>query len=67
MDDENNRPESRVSRSFIFSIIFVAAIVALIAYLIFSNMNSATEITRAQLVNYLATGKVNDVQLRRQV
>ena len=63
MDDENNRPESRVSRSFIFSIIFVAAIVALIAYLIFSNMNSATEITRAQLVNYLATGKVNDVQL----
>ena len=63
MDEENNRPESRVSRSFIFSIIFVGAIVALIAYLIFSNMNSAAEITRAQLVNYLATGKVNDVQL----
>ena len=63
MDEENNRPESRVSRSFIFSIIFVAGILALIAYLIFSNMNSATEITRAQLVNYLATGKVNDVQL----
>ena len=63
MDEENNRPESRVSRSFIFSIIFVGAILALIAYLIFSNMNTATEITRAQLVNYLATGKVNDVQL----
>ena len=63
MDEENNRPQGRISRSFIFSILFVAAILGLIAYFIFSNMSVATEISRAELVNYLATGKVNDIQL----
>ena len=63
MDEENNRPESRVSRSFIFSIIFVGAILALIAYLIFSNMNGAKSIEYETFVQYLYTGKVNDVQL----
>lgn len=63
MDEENNRPQGRISRSFIFSILFVAAILGLIAYFIFSNMSAATEISRAELVNYLATGKVNDIQL----
>ncbi len=63
MDEENNRPESRVSRSFIFSILFVGAILALIAYLIFSNMNGAKEIDPYLFVEYLSAGKVNDVQL----
>ena len=63
MDEENNRPESRVSRSFIFSILFVGAILALIAYLIFSNMNGAKTIEYETFVQYLYTGKVNDVQL----
>ena len=63
MDEENNRPESRVSRSFVFSILFVGAILALIAYLIFSNMNGAKTIEYETFVQYLYTGKVNDVQL----
>ena len=63
MDDENNRPESRVSRSFIFSIFLVGAIVALIAYLIFSNMNGAKVIEYEDFVAYLYTGKMNDIQL----
>ena len=63
MDEENNKPQGRVSRSFIFSIIFVGAIIALIAYFIFSNMNTAKAIDLNDFVNYLYTGKVNDVQL----
>ena len=63
MDDENNRPETRVSRSFIFSIFLVGAIVALIAYLIFSNMNGAKVIEYEDFVTYLYTGKMNDIQL----
>ena len=63
MDEENNRPDSRVSRSFIFSIIFVGAILALIAYLIFSNMNGAKVLEYEKFVEYLYTGKMNDIQL----
>ena len=63
MDEENNRPQNRVSRSFIFSILFVGAIIALIAYFIFSNMNTTKPIAVNDFVTYLHTGKVNDVQL----
>ena len=63
MDEENNRPDSRVSRSFIFSIIFVGAILALIAYLIFSNMSGAKTIDPYLFVEYLKGGKMNDIQL----
>ena len=63
MDEENNRPQHRVSRSFIFSIIFVAAIIGLIAYFIFSNMNTTKPIQPNEFINYLYTGKVTDVQI----
>ena len=63
MDEENNRPQHHVSRSFIFSIIFVAAIIGLIAYFIFSNMNTTKAIQQYEFINYLYTGKVTDVQI----
>ena len=63
MDEENNKPQSRVSRSFIFSIIIVGAIIALIAYFIVTNLNGSKSIDVNDFVNYLYTGKVNDVQL----
>ena len=63
MDEENNRPQGRISRSFIFSILFVAAIVALIIYFIFSNMSTVKSIQFDEFATYLAQGKVNDVQL----
>ena len=64
MDEENNRPQNRgVSRSFIFSIIFVGLILALVAYFVFSNLNTAKVISYQEFAQYLGQGKVNDVQL----
>ena len=63
MDEENNRPQGRISRSFIFSILFVAAILGLIAYFIFSNMSTVKQLQPDLFVDYLAKGKVTDVQL----
>ena len=63
MDEENNRPQSRISRSFIFSILFVAAILGLIAYFIFSNMSTVKTIQFDEFVTYLQQGNVTDVQL----
>ena len=63
MDEENNRPQGRISRSFIFSILFVAAILGLIAYFIFANMSTVKQIQVDLFVDYLAKGKITDVQL----
>ena len=63
MDEESKQPQGRVSRSFIFSLLLVGAIIALIAYFIFSNMSGAKAIDMYQFVDYLYKGKVNDVQL----
>ena len=63
MDEENNRPQGRISRSFIFSILFVAAILGLIAYFIFANMSTVKTIQPDLFVDYLAKGKITDVQL----
>ena len=64
MDDENQQqPRGRVSRSFIFSIIIVAGIIALIAYLIFSNTNTAKTITLDDFVRKTYDGNVTEVQI----
>ena len=63
MDEENNKPRAGISRSFIFSIIIVAAIIGLIAYFIFSNTSSAKTLGKSEFVEYLYNGKVNEVQL----
>ena len=63
MDEENNRPQGRISRSFIFSRLVVAAILGLIAYFIFSNMSTVKQIQPDLFVDYLAKGKITDVQL----
>ena len=64
MDEENNRPQNRgVSRSFIFSIIFVGLILALVAYFVFSNLNTAKVLTYQEFADHLGKGNVTDVQL----
>ena len=63
MDEENRQPRQSVSRSFIFSIIIVAGIIALVAYFIFSNMNASQSIDYYTFVTHLKLGHVNDVQL----
>ncbi len=63
MDQDNQQPRPRVSRSFIFSIIIVAAIIALIAYFIFSGGSSAKSISTEDFVNKLYNGNVTEVQL----
>ena len=64
MDEENNQqPRGRVSKSFIFSIIIVAGIIALIAYLIFSNTSTASNTTLEQFVSDTYNGYAKEVQL----
>ena len=63
MDEENQQPRARVSKSFIFSIIIVAAIIGLIAFLIFSNTNRATEITPDRFVTDLYNGNIREAEL----
>ena len=62
MDDENNKPRVGVSRSFIFSIILVLGIIALVAYFIFSNSNGATKLTEDAYARYLINGNITEVQ-----
>ena len=63
MDEENQQPRARVSRSFIFSIIIVAAIIALIAFVIFSNVNTATTISPDTFVNELYDGHITEATI----
>ena len=63
MDEENQQPRPRVSRSFIFSIIIVAAIIGLIAFLIFSNTNRATTMEPDRFVTDLYNGNIREAEL----
>ena len=64
MDEENKQqqPRNGVSRSFIFSIILVAAIIGLVAYLIFSNTNTAKAYEPEELAQKLYDGEVTEMQ-----
>ena len=66
MEEENNRqPQNHggVSRSFIFSILFVGVILAFIAYFVFSNLSTAEAINYQTFFDHLAKGHVTEVQL----
>ena len=63
MDEENNSPRRGVSRSFIFSILLVAAIIGIAAYLIFSNSTQPETLTPDVFVSKLYTGKVSELQI----
>ena len=64
MDEENNKPRAGVSRSFIFAIFIVLAIIGVVAYFIFSNLgNGSDTIEPKQFVTLVAEGKVNKMQL----
>ena len=63
MNQENQQPRPKVSKSFIFSLILVAAIIGLLAYFIFFSGTNAKSISYTEFVNHLYNGKVNDVQL----
>ena len=63
MDEENNKPRAGVSRSFIFAIVIVLAIIGIVAYFIFSNTGNSNTIEPQQFVNLLCEGKVNKMQL----
>ena len=62
MDDENNKPRVGVSRSFIFSIFLVLAIIGLVAYFIFSNSNGADHLKPTEYSSYLINGNITEVQ-----
>ena len=64
MDEENNKPRAGVSRSFIFAIFIVLAIIGVIAYFIYTSVagNSDT-IKPKEFVSLVTSGKVNKMQL----
>ena len=63
MDEENKQPRGGVSKSFIFSIIIVIGIIALIAYLIFTNTNTAETLYPDTFATYLRNGNINEAQI----
>ena len=64
MDEENQQPRARVSRSFIFSIIIVAAIIGLLAWVIFSNMGKPTVLNPKEFATQLYNGNIKDAEIR---
>ena len=64
MDEENQQPRGRVSRSFIFSIIIVAAIIGLLAWVIFSNIGHATVLNPEEFATQLYNGNIKDAEIR---
>ncbi len=64
MDEENNQPRGRVSKSFIFSLFIVAGIIAIIAYFIFSGVvNQRKEMSFDTFVSNLYTGNITEVKI----
>ena len=64
MDEENNQPRGRVSKSFIFSIFIVAGIIAIIAYFIFSGvLNQSKEMPLDTFVQELYDGNVKEAKI----
>ena len=63
MDEENNKHSAGVSRSFIFSIFIVFAIVGIIALFIFNRGSSTSTLVPKDFVTYLNDGQVTTVQL----
>ena len=64
MDEENQQPRARVSRSFIFSIIIVAAIIGLLAWIIFSNIGHPTTLNPQEFATQLYRGNIKDAEIR---
>ena len=64
MDEENQQPRARVSRSFIFSIIIVAAIIGLLAWIIFSNIGHPTTLNPQEFATHLYNGEIKDAEIR---
>ena len=64
MDEENNKPKAGVSRSFIFAIFIVLAIIGVIAYFIYTSVAGNNDtITPKEFVSLVTSGKVNKMQL----
>ena len=64
MDEENQQPRARVSRSFIFSIIIVAAIIGLLAWIIFSNIGHPTTLNPQEFATHLYNNEIKDAEIR---
>ena len=63
MDEENKQPRTGVSRSFIFSIIVVAAIIGLIAWFIATRSGGSENLTPQVFMTALYEGKVEKAQI----
>ena len=64
MDEENNQPRGRVSKSFIFSLFIVAGIIAIIAYFIFSGIaNQRKEMSLDTFASNLYAGNITEVKI----
>ena len=63
MDEENNKPQRGVSRSFIFSIFLVAGIIALVAFGISRLFGEKTEIEPMTFVQKLYNGEVTELTI----
>jgi len=61
MDEENSRPQRGTSRSFIFSIILVAGIIALLAWFISNAMGKPLELEPMDFVQRLYNGEVTEL------
>ena len=63
MDEENNnKPSAGVSRSFIFSIFFVLAVIGIVALFIF-NRDTTPTLELDKFAQYLADGSISRIQL----
>ena len=63
MDEENQQPRGRVSKSFIFSIFIVAAIVGLIGYFIYANLSRPKGMALDTFVQEVYRGNVKEVSV----
>ena len=63
MDEENRQPRARVSTSFIFSIIIVAAIIGLLAFVIFSGLSKPVAFNPKEYATQLHNGAIKDAQM----
>ena len=64
MDEENNKPRAGVSRSFIFAIFIVLAIIGVVAYFIYQSYSGSNDtISPKQFVNLVMEKKITKMQL----
>jgi len=66
MPEQQNEPQRKVSKSFLFSILIVGAIIGVLVYMMFRNSSNGDTFTTAEFVEHLENKSILSVDIAEQ-